>query len=676
MAIFHLEIKTYGRNDSPNANAIRASAYRTGSRMRNEISGRVHDYRRKDEVVFSEITAPGEAAEWMTDRSRLWHAVEQVEKYRTARLFREFVLALPHELNRTQNIALVRDFVDAELTAMGMIIDWSLHEKPGNHHVHLSCPTRGVSATGFNKTKARNWDRKEHVYRWRKAWAETVNRHLALAGFDAERFVDHRTLAEQGIDRRPTVHVGRETPTTRESHARKVAYNRYVREVNAATTIVANAGQVDILRAEIETLQAGLSAAVQVLVKASSAPAAVPECTPQQGQFSQQAGMPSSNRLSRDDRVELAARTAFMQALGIRSYEPAQFMADCAWMAGEPGGSRLRWWLSAFRNAQANYPHAYGAALAWAPKDVSAWMGKCWDVLGETGTWEQFVSEERAQAARSRVAWPGDPLRAPGAPEVLAAGKRATAPNLMRGFGVRRSTATPVPRVGLDESRFLGTQREHPCVEARREGAPSPSATGMQVFERAVNSVVPDAEQLFGERQRVWRKFGRDYTWQNFHHDIRNLGDYADPQDGMLDWWRDVLKEAKDRGILDGEPAKTLFLRSIPRNVVETLRQQRTGAPPRSVVRRPEQPLAPDALPSAPATAARMTHDAALAAITRVGLGRDIAMAAHHDPAAPGSHRSSVDAYVPSAPTPYAFEYPCADLPVWVIPTLAPPDCP
>src|SRR5690348_6017243 len=145
MAIFHLEVKTYSRNNSLHANAIMAAAYRAGIRMLNEATGRVHDYRRKNEVAHTEILAPRHAPEWIADRSRLWHEVEKSETYKNARLFREFVAALPHELTSEQNIALVRDFVTSELTPIGMVADCAIHEKPGNHHVHISCPTREVS---------------------------------------------------------------------------------------------------------------------------------------------------------------------------------------------------------------------------------------------------------------------------------------------------------------------------------------------------------------------------------------------------------------------------------------------------------------------------------------------------------------------------------------------------
>ena len=50
------------------------------------------------------------------------------------------------------------------------------------------------------------WNSEEQLVQWREAWAEVTNRHLEQIGSEAR--IDHRSLAEQGIDRIPTVHEG------------------------------------------------------------------------------------------------------------------------------------------------------------------------------------------------------------------------------------------------------------------------------------------------------------------------------------------------------------------------------------------------------------------------------------------------------------------------------------
>jgi hypothetical protein len=77
--------------------------------------------------------------------------------------------------------------------------------------MHLMTTFRTIdplSKTGFSKqkdtvTKGVHWavQDKVHLRELRRAWADTLNKHLELAG-RAER-VDHRSLAAQGIDREP-----------------------------------------------------------------------------------------------------------------------------------------------------------------------------------------------------------------------------------------------------------------------------------------------------------------------------------------------------------------------------------------------------------------------------------------------------------------------------------------
>lgn len=56
-----------------------------------------------------------------------------------------------------------------------------------------------------NPTAAR-WNSEEQLVLWREAWANAVNRHLELGGFESR--VDHRSHAERGLDEQPTIHEG------------------------------------------------------------------------------------------------------------------------------------------------------------------------------------------------------------------------------------------------------------------------------------------------------------------------------------------------------------------------------------------------------------------------------------------------------------------------------------
>ena len=92
-AIFHFDCKVHGR--STGANAIRLAAYRSGSRLRSELTGRIHNYTRKKEVLWSEILAPPHAPAWSKDRATLWNAVDRIEHRCDAQLAREVEVSLP-----------------------------------------------------------------------------------------------------------------------------------------------------------------------------------------------------------------------------------------------------------------------------------------------------------------------------------------------------------------------------------------------------------------------------------------------------------------------------------------------------------------------------------------------------------------------------------------------------
>ena len=195
---------------SEGRSSVASSAYRAGVRMVDDRTGDIHNYERKGGVSHTEILAPSNTPESLLEREALWNAVETVERRKDAQLSREIQLSLPHELDYSQRLGLVRDFVSEQFVERGMIADLAIHEpnKAGderNHHAHIMLTMREVSPEGFGK-KVRAWNDREVIGVWREAWANHQNRALERHGH-AER-VDHRSYAERGIDQEPTQHRG------------------------------------------------------------------------------------------------------------------------------------------------------------------------------------------------------------------------------------------------------------------------------------------------------------------------------------------------------------------------------------------------------------------------------------------------------------------------------------
>ena len=154
MAIYHLEAKVISRGTG--RSAVAAAAYMSCSRMYNDYDGIQHDYTRKQGLVWQQVFLPDIApAEWV-DREILWNAAEEAEKTKDSRLAREFVAALPVELNRDEWIALLTDFIQTNFVADGMCADVCIHDTDGhNPHAHIMLTVRPLAKNGKwqNKTE-------------------------------------------------------------------------------------------------------------------------------------------------------------------------------------------------------------------------------------------------------------------------------------------------------------------------------------------------------------------------------------------------------------------------------------------------------------------------------------------------------------------------------------------
>lgn len=200
MAIFHFSAKVISR--ASGRSAVAAAAYRGAERLHDERLDRDHDCTNKSDVVHSEILLPEGAPEQLADREKLWNAVAAGEVRKDAQLAREVEFAIPRELTQQQGIELARDFVQTEFVDHGMIADLNVHWDIGadgmaKPHAHVMLTMREVGEDGFG-AKVRDWNRTELVEHWRERWAEHVNQRLAELDIDAR--IDHRSLAEQGID--------------------------------------------------------------------------------------------------------------------------------------------------------------------------------------------------------------------------------------------------------------------------------------------------------------------------------------------------------------------------------------------------------------------------------------------------------------------------------------------
>ena len=232
MAIYHCSIKIVSRGKGKSA--VAAAAYRSGETLTNNYDGVTHDFTRKGGIVHTEILLPPHAPPDFADRSTLWNSVEKIEKAKNSQLAREIEIALPVELDREQQIQLVREYVKENFVSVGMCADFAIHDKQdGNPHAHIMLTMRPFEQSGEWGAKSKkeylldkdgqriklkngtfksrkvdtvDWNSQEKAEVWRQAWADIANRYLAAQ--DRPERIDHRSFKRQGIEQIPTVHMG------------------------------------------------------------------------------------------------------------------------------------------------------------------------------------------------------------------------------------------------------------------------------------------------------------------------------------------------------------------------------------------------------------------------------------------------------------------------------------
>lgn len=212
MAIYHFSVKAVSRSSGRSATG--AAAYRSAEKIVDERTGEIHDYTRKGGVESADLVLPDGSPAWANDRAKLWNAAEQAERRKDACVAREYEVALPAELSPAERRRLAVDFAKEMANREGCAVDVCIHA-PGkegdqrNHHAHILRTTRKVAAEGLGDkldTEKAGRNRAADLEAVRARWAELTNERLRENGIEAT--VDHRSLAAQGIDREPTVHLG------------------------------------------------------------------------------------------------------------------------------------------------------------------------------------------------------------------------------------------------------------------------------------------------------------------------------------------------------------------------------------------------------------------------------------------------------------------------------------
>lgn len=254
MAIFHCETKPVQR--SSGRSAVAASAYRTATTMKDERTGKTHNYSNKSGVVGKDCFLFQDGKKVKLDRLELWNTSERVEKRADSRTARDYIINLPYELTQEQRAELAEQIAEHIAQKFNVAVDYAIHlpdvDKGGderNHHVHILTTTRHAKLDQNNvivlgdkaDIEKKNSDLKklgkpvtqQIIKDIRKDVADLINASLEKANIDKR--VDSRSYAEQGKTQLPTIHLGVEHTNIQrkggETHKTKI--NDLVHQANA-----------------------------------------------------------------------------------------------------------------------------------------------------------------------------------------------------------------------------------------------------------------------------------------------------------------------------------------------------------------------------------------------------------------------------------------------------------
>lgn len=287
LAIYHCNISNVSR--AKGSTSCATLSYISGQAVKDERLDTTFNYGRKERVEVTGTIIPDSAPRAYQNPSVLFNAIEKYETANNARTAKKIEVALPRELSTAEQQRIVEQFIQNNITAKGYACTYAIHTDKDNNnpHAHILVANRPIDQrgqwsskrkmeyaldengqrvpiidkeTGQQKVDSRNrkqWkrinaevnplDKKETLQGLREQWAVECNKYLPKA-----QQIDHRSYAEQGKDKAPTIHEGY---SARGMEQRGEPSDRCERnrEIRAEETAIAK--ELDENRAFVEVLK-------------------------------------------------------------------------------------------------------------------------------------------------------------------------------------------------------------------------------------------------------------------------------------------------------------------------------------------------------------------------------------------------------------------------------------
>ena len=236
MALYHFSVRPCSRGNG--RSAAGTCAYILGSKIRDSYTGKVYDYSRREDVSYRDVLLPSDAPASFLNPQVMMDAANQAERRSDARIGLAIDVALPREFDAELWMRLIREYTKSNFTQNRLAVVAAMHTgepklgdklmDDSNPHAHLLVLTRPLDESGFQPTKLKSrWmNSVDALISWRKSWADLLNRALERCGYH-DRRVSHESLASQGIDRAPTIHMGAKASALQRKGIRTQREERY-----------------------------------------------------------------------------------------------------------------------------------------------------------------------------------------------------------------------------------------------------------------------------------------------------------------------------------------------------------------------------------------------------------------------------------------------------------------
>ena len=231
MTLHFSDTKSFSRKQ--NKSAVASIAYRSGMKLHDERNDKTHNYEaRKKDVLSADIILPSAflGADIELDRATIWNNAERAEKRKDARVGREWLINLPHELDEQTRKELAHSFAQKLADRYNVIADCCIHKPsdkeikkgadPRNFHAHIMLTTREIDIENgqiiFTKkaiSELSDTDRKklglsrmsDEMTAIKQIWDDTANPVLQAHGLSK---MDYRSHKEKGDDLLPQMKMG------------------------------------------------------------------------------------------------------------------------------------------------------------------------------------------------------------------------------------------------------------------------------------------------------------------------------------------------------------------------------------------------------------------------------------------------------------------------------------